>query len=99
MKENIFTVRNPIPPKSVVRLVEADDSCPNWKPIIRQKFRIGYYSKQDGFDFIELVNDQGIYEQSTNHEYLNKYFEIIEVSDETDFYGVNRENLKPLKLN
>jgi hypothetical protein len=46
-----------------------------------------------------MVNDEADYEQATDHEYLNKYFEIIEVSDEADLHGVNRDILEPMKLN
>jgi hypothetical protein len=94
-----FSNTNPIPPRSLVKLVKADESCPNWKSIIGCVFRIGYYSKQDGFDFIPLVDDEGNYSRSTDHDYLNRYFEVVEVSDETDFHGVERDTLKPLKLN
>ena len=46
-----------------------------------------------------MVNDEASYEQTTDHEYLNKYFKIIDVSDETDFHGDDRDILKPMNLN
>lgn len=59
-------------------------------------FRIGYYSQQDGLDVIWLVNENGEYEQTTDRAFLLKYFEPIEISDETDLYGARKPNFKPL---
>ena len=51
---------------------------------------IGYYSKADGLDCIWLVNDEGEYEQTVDHEFLRKYFEIENVSSERSLYGKDR---------
>lgn len=76
-----------IPPRSIFKLVESDDSTPTWKDEIGRVFRIGYYSKQDGTDCIWLVNEKGEYEQTTSREYLLKYFEALEISNETEIFG------------
>lgn len=60
-------------------------------------FRIGYYSRQDGLDVVWLVDDAGEYEQSTDHEFLHRYFSILELSDEDDLFGDEREPLGPLE--
>ena len=39
---------------------------------------------------IWLVNDDGEYEQTTDREFLLKYFEIDLPSDETNFYGTGK---------
>lgn len=85
-----------IPPHSVFRLARSDAKTKNWQEDIGRVFRIGYYSRQDGLDVIWLVNDRGNYEQTTNRDFLVKYFEPIEISGETDLYGTGRSKFKPL---
>jgi len=82
-----------IPPRSRVRLVCADRATPAWQKRLGQRFRVGYYSPQDGLDCIWLVNDEGLYEQTTDREALLKYFEIERVANEPDYYGVNSRRL------
>jgi hypothetical protein len=62
----------------------------------RSVFRLGYYRRQDGLDVIWLVDERGIYEQTTDRDFLIKYFEPIEISDETDLYGAGKPQFKPL---
>jgi hypothetical protein len=87
----------PIPPKSVVQISRADHLTPGWKDEIGKVFRIGYYSRMDGLDCVWLVDEVGEYEQTTDHEALFEYFDIIMVSDETDLYGVNRPKLPAIR--
>lgn len=87
----------PIPPKSVVRLAVSDRETPRWKRKIGTVFRVGYYGRKDGLDCIWLVNDEGDYEQTTDHEFLFKYFDIIVVSEESDLYGRERPKLPPVR--
>jgi hypothetical protein len=86
-----------IPPRSRVRLVHADRSTPLWQRQIGRKFRVGYYSRQDGLDCIWLVNDAGEYEQTTDRAGLLRYFEIERLTEERDYYGVHKRKLGPLK--
>jgi hypothetical protein len=86
-----------IPPRTRVRLVRADRKTPAWKKEIGREFRVGYYSRQDGLDCIWLVNERGEYEETTDREFLLKYFDILRLSDERDYYGVNKRRLGPLK--
>src|SRR5690348_18122344 len=86
-----------IPPRSRVRLVRADRKTPTWRNDIGRIFRVGYSSRQDGLDCIWLVNEKGEYEQTTDREYLLRYFEIEQLTDEQDFYGVHKRKLGPLK--
>jgi hypothetical protein len=85
-----------IPPRSVFRLVRSDGKTTGWKADVGRAFRIGYYSRQDGLDVIWLVNEQGKYEQTTNRDFLIKYFEPIEISDETDLYGAGKPQFESL---
>jgi len=51
----------------------------------------------DGLDCIWLVNNDGKYEQTLDHAYLYKFFEIEKVSKERSFYGRNRPQFEPMK--
>jgi len=77
--------------------VDADKLTHAWRKEVGRRFRIGYYSRQDGLDCIWLVNDNGEYEQTTDREFLLKYFEIERLSDETNFYGTGKRRLAKLK--
>ena len=86
----------PIPPRSVVELIRADKGTPEWKQQIGRQFRIGYYSPQDGLDVVWLVDAAGEYCQTTDHDYLSKYFRIVRIARETDVYGTKRAKLRRL---
>jgi hypothetical protein len=86
-----------IPPRSQVRLVKADKHTPGWRKNVGRQFRVGYYSRKDGLDCIWLVNESGKYEQTTDREFLLKYFRIERLSNETDVYGVGKRQLAKLK--
>jgi hypothetical protein len=89
-----YSKGTPIPPRSVVKLMKGGDSeTPEWRDDIGRIFRIGYYSRQDGTDVVWLVNSKGEYEQTTNHDFLRKYFVLVEATDEDDFFGDKREPL------
>jgi hypothetical protein len=64
-----------------------------WQENIGRRFRVGYYSWQDGLDCIWLVNDEGEYEQTVDHEFFNKCFDIKTLSTERSLYGRNRPPL------
>jgi len=86
-----------IPPKSIFKLVWSDSRTPEWKNDVGRVFRIGYYSKKDGLDCLWLVNERGKYEQTTDREYLLKYFEPLRISRETNLYGVGKSPFRPLR--
>ncbi|HLW97935.1 MAG TPA: hypothetical protein VKR82_04765 [Candidatus Acidoferrales bacterium] len=77
----------PIPPTSVVRLSNAPRNTPRWRKDLGRIFRVGYYSRQDGLDCVWLVNDEGKYEQTTDHGDLFKYFDVIHLANEKSLYG------------
>jgi hypothetical protein len=54
---------------------------------------VGYYSRKDGLDCIWLVNESGEYEQTTNRNFLLKYFVIERISGEKDHYGRKKRPL------
>jgi hypothetical protein len=68
----------------------------SWKKEVGRRFRIGYYSWQDGLDCIWLVNEEGKYEQTIDHEFLLKNFEIESIAKERSLYGRGRPQLGPM---
>jgi len=58
--------------------------------------RVGYYSRQDGLDCIWLVNEAGEYDWTVDHDFLNAHFEILDTSEEEDYYGEERLALGPV---
>ncbi len=87
----------PIPPLSVVQSVWGDKRNPLAKKDIGRVFRIGYYSPKDGLDCIWLVNNDGRYEQTTDHEHLYGHFDVIQFSDHTNWYGRRRAQIRPVR--
>jgi hypothetical protein len=88
----------PLPPKSVVRLAGCPGEKHAWRKFLGAIFRIGYYSRRDGLDCIWLVNESGDYQETVDHEYLSKYFDVIQVSDEKNLYGTKRPQVSPVIL-
>jgi hypothetical protein len=86
-----------IPPRSVVRLVRGGRKRSIWSSQLGREFRVGYYNPNDGLDCIWLVNDDGEYEQTIDGESLLKNFEIVKISDETDYFGKSRPALGKLR--
>jgi hypothetical protein len=77
--------------------VKADRHTSTWRKDVGRRFRVGCYSRKDGLDCIWLVNEDGEYEQTTDREFLLKYFEIEQLSDEKNFYGVGKRRLTKLR--
>jgi hypothetical protein len=86
-----YPFRTPIPPCSVVMVKKPRGSLRRG-----QKFRIGYYSWQDGLDCIWLVDEKGEYDETIDHEFLLTHFEIMTQSKERSLYGRNRPKLQPI---
>lgn len=80
-----------IPPGSVVRLVRSDETTSIWHGREGEMFRIGYYTPNDGLDVIWLVNGSGEYSETLDREALIRFFEIEQLSDETDMFGRDKE--------
>ena len=91
------TIPKVIPPRSRVRLVKADGHTPAWRKDVGRRFRVGYYSRKDGLDCIWLVDEDGKYEQTTDREFLLRYFVIEQLSGENNFYGVGKRRLTKLR--
>ena len=87
-----------IPPGSIVRLVKADKTTPEWKTMVGASFRVGHYYPQDGSETIWLVDAAGHYCQTVDRDALLKYFEIIKLSKRKDFYGIRSKPFGSLAL-
>jgi hypothetical protein len=94
----IKTITKTIPPRSRVRLIRADSRTPSWKKDIGRQFRVGYYSRKDGLDCIWLVNENGVYEQTTNRKFLLKYFDVEYLSPEKNLYGRGKRRLRKILI-
>ena len=79
-----------IPPGTRVRLARSDSSKPGWQDCVGAIYTVGYYCDDCGLATIWLVNADGEYEQTVNRSCLVEYFDILEVSDETDYFGAER---------
>jgi len=81
----------------VVRLAHSGKKTPGWRADIGRTFRIGYHSRMDGLDCVWLVNDEGKYEQTTDHDFLYRYFDVIYFTNDTNWYGRRRRRLGPIR--
>jgi hypothetical protein len=79
-----------IPPRTIVKLLS------EWGNNRGRIFRIGYYSPQDDLNVVWLVNETGEYERTTDQASIKVDFEVLKRSDETDWFGKDREVLKPI---
>ena len=86
----------PIPPLSVVRAAYKGNKR-SLRKLNGRIFRVGYYSRRDGLDCIWLVNDEGNYEQTVDHEFLYRHFDIIQLADHTNWYGRRRPKISPIR--
>jgi hypothetical protein len=86
-----------IPPLSVVRVIKTTVNEPgsDWPSYEGRVFRIGYYRKNDGLDCVWLVNDEGDYQETMDQRMIQTHFEVLQLSDETDLYGVDRPVIGP----
>ena len=86
----------PIPPLSVVRVAYKGNNR-YFRKQNGRIFRVGYYSKMDGLDCIWLVNDEGGYEQTVNHEFLYRHFDVVQFADHANWYGRRRAKIPAIR--
>ena len=89
-------LQRPIPPRSVVRLARLWPHARKKGHEIGEIRRIGYYSHQDGLDCISLVSYTGEYDWTADHNWIERHFEIVSLSDEDDLFGDDRPTLPDL---
>jgi hypothetical protein len=83
-----------IPPLSLVKLIS---DSPEWRDQRGAVFRVGYYRRSDGLDCVWLVDAAGAYCQTTDQQSIRNDFSILQLSQEDDLYGTDREILGPLE--
>lgn len=81
-----------IPPLSIV---EITSDGRNWIDQKGMTFRIGYYRQKDGLDCVWLVDDDGDYGQTTDQQSIREDFRVLELSDESDLFGIDRPIIGP----
>ena len=81
---------NVIPPLSVVKIAKVTNEEPAWAASEGRTFRIGYYRKGDGLDCVWLVDDDGRYSQTVDQKMIRTHFEVLQLGDETDLFGIDR---------
>ena len=86
----------PIPPGSVVRVAYRGPNR-SFRKQNGRVFRVGYYSRQDGLNCIWLVNDEGKYEQTVDHEFLYRWFDVISFAADANWYGRRRPILPTIR--
>ena len=86
-----------IPPRSVVTLVRADRRTPAWRNKIGRRYRIGYYQPKHGLREIILLDEEGRYFDAVDREYITRYFRIERLSKESNYFGVNRRPIGPVR--
>jgi len=94
----IETPQSVIPPLSVVKVTKVIDSQRDSTGQEGREFRVGYYRKRDGLDWVWLVDDQGNYCETVNQEMIKTHFEVISLSTETELFGVNRPVIEAISL-
>lgn len=89
-------MKKPLPPRTVLRLAKLWPHAREQGREIGQVYRVGYYCRGCGPGIVELVNAAGEYKWTADHEFIERYFELIELSDERSLYGRNRPKLARL---
>ena len=87
-----------ITPGSVLRLKAIPLLADLWKAKIARCCRVGFYSRMDGDDIVWLVDEFGDYCETIDLTKVNKYFEILVLSSNQDFYGDRSDPLAALVL-
>jgi hypothetical protein len=84
-----------IPPLSLVQILKVTANEPDWEGHEGRIFRIGYYRENDGLDCVWLVEDDGDYGETVDQEMIRTHFKVLQLSDETDLFGVDRPVIGP----
>jgi hypothetical protein len=88
----------PLPPKTVLTLTKLWPHARRQGHEIGHVYRVGYYCKKDGLDTIWLVDAEGNYDWTVDHDFVAKFFTVTKLSTERSLYGVNKIELGPLPL-
>ena len=90
------TLKRPIPPLTTLRLRKLWPHARKKGREIGQVYRVGYYCKHCGRDVIWLVDSNGRYNWTVDHDFVTKFFDVVELSKERSLYGKDRSKLEPI---
>jgi len=79
-------IKEVIPPRSIVELIKVGEPPHLWKKDLGTKYEIGYYSKNDGLDVVWLLKINTDHRETVDQDAIRKYFKIIYLSDEKEYY-------------
>ena len=83
-------------PRTVVRLKKLWPYARQQGKEIGQIYRIGYYCRNCGLDTVWLVDKSGGYSWSADNDFIDRYFEVIEISKERSVFGKGKPKIGPL---
>ncbi len=89
-------MRIPLPPGSVVRLKKLWPHARKHGREVGQVYRLGYYCRHCGPTVVWLVDTNGEYNWTVDHDFIARFFEVVEESKERSLYGKNRATLDRL---
>ena len=89
-------MREPLPPRTVLRLVKLWPHARKQGREIGQVYRVGYYCRHCSSDVVWLVNAEGEYKWTSDHAFIESHFQLLELSNERSLYGKGRARLEPL---
>jgi hypothetical protein len=91
-----MTLQRPLPPRSVVKLSRLWPHARRQGHEVGEIRRIGYYTPQDGLDCVWLVSSGGDYDWTADHDWIERHFDVVSLSDEADLFGVDRPAISVL---
>ena len=83
-------------PLSILRLKKLWPHARKQGHEIGQIYRVGYYCKDCGTEDIWLVDKDGNYNWTVDLEFIEKFFEVVEISNERSLYGHKKPPIGPL---
>lgn len=88
--------KRPLRPRTVLRLAKLWPHARKQGREVGQIYRVGYCCKDCGSNVIWLVDEAGSYNWTADHQFVARFFEVIELSSEMSLYGRKRPRLGPL---
>ena len=88
---------DPLPPRTILRLSKLWPHARKHGRERGQVYRVGYYCRCCGRDTIWLVDRNGAYNWTADHEFIERFFEVVELSRERSLFGKGKPKIEPLK--
>jgi hypothetical protein len=91
-------MRKPLPPRTILRLTKLWPHARKQGRERGQIYRVGYYCRHCGPTIVWLVDRNGNYKWTAARQFIDRFFEIVELSSERSLYGKGKPKLGPLNL-